>query len=257
MFVGGTGVGVGGTSVGTGVSPSTVGTGVEVGSGVKVGSGVAVGSGVGEGGIGVSVGVGGGGFGVGVGNISISVGIVAAGLGSAISTSGEGSGARLQPTTRATNTSIQIQDSFFINDTPFESKNSGNVSTIIYSYFSLVKCTKPEFAGHPLAPRRAGPSHRCEDQLRPQVNLLSPARSHSRLAVRAGHPHLYLPCARLMGQRFGMSGHHPLCVAHGLLQVCEVVHAVGQVQAGSLTPVQWADQHPQPLDDAASTSPVA
>ncbi len=73
---------------------------------------------------------GGGGFGVGVGNISISVGIVAAGLGSA---SGEGLAPPPQPAIKTTNTSIKIQESFFINSTLFSQYFMLFSQTLLYT----------------------------------------------------------------------------------------------------------------------------
>ena len=65
-----------------------------------------------------------------VGNISISVGIVAAGLGSA---SGEGLAPPPQPAIKTTSTSIKIQESFFINSTPFKQYFMLFSQTLLYT----------------------------------------------------------------------------------------------------------------------------
>ena len=52
-----------------------------------------------------------------VGNISKTVGVR---MGAAGSAAGEGSAVRPQPTTETISTSIQIRESFFINDTPYQ-----------------------------------------------------------------------------------------------------------------------------------------
>jgi hypothetical protein len=61
---------------------------------------------------------------VDVGNISKSAGIVRVRLGAAVSADDEGSAVRPQPTTETTSTSIQIRESFFINDTPYHFFNA-------------------------------------------------------------------------------------------------------------------------------------
>jgi hypothetical protein len=69
---------------------------------------------------------------VGVGKISISVGIVAAGLGP-VSTSGEGLAPPPQPAIKTTSTSIKIQESFFINSTPFNQYFMLFSQTLLYT----------------------------------------------------------------------------------------------------------------------------